>query len=353
MPAPRVKTNNKGLQQYLDALADHIDSLSGNAEGVDMLPGGDFTFTDNGGGDMTLDWLPSSKEVFFLWRLTPVADKMYVYLPGHVHIKYARDDVYEAYPARIEEFESWRSIFGYEDGEQVTPPAHSLPLSANENYTHWLVVDPHAQDEEAKLYNILSSEDIALVAEVDYKRDIHIFKLAQYDTDEDGYPEFNYYSWKLRSEPTICCEADSSSGASKDTAIVPVDFYSTGYAALYCLESPAVEFVDTTQRTLKKGRRVQEFKIDTRFVKVNEPDLFRVVGSGDKGWAGFEIVDNGWVRVTTSWLPWLRPKNVTYTITGVRKGYPNTRYGPRTREQFIANNLRLENAYKTTGERPD
>lgn len=359
MAAPRASTNNQGLQEHFDALSDYIDSKLPDSTqgGLKLEVGRDFTTFDSGDDGMTIDVIEPPETYFFMWRLIPIKDKMYVWTRGHVHAKFVDENIYRIFEPKIGSDDEWQSIWRVPG----TPlPYHTLPLSTDSTYVHWMVIDPNDQGKECRLYILEEGVPIEEEAEVEGKADIHIFKLNEFDTNSSGYPAFTPESFKMRSDIIICCETSPSSvsesdesgpgesgpesnGESKDTAIVPVSFYDTGFAALYVVESPNVEFQDVSSRWIK-GKRRANFPIDQRYLEVVEESTIRVVVSGDSGWAA-GYVSGGRLYVTTSCIPWERPQHVTFFITGIRKGFAGTRFGKRDQGQFERNEKRLKEAY--------
>lgn len=138
----------------------------------------------------------------------------------------------------------------------------------------------------------------------------------------------------------------SGGGDSKSTAIVPVpDWFHQGgerFAALYIKESPEVKFDDDF--TVPVTERQTRVRLDPRFVVVCEPGTLRVVVSGDSGWAAGRI-DGPDVLITCSSEPTERPSHVTVYVVGTRRGFKGTRFAPRTKEQFTANEAYINSHY--------
>jgi len=475
MAFPRVKVNHVGLQNYFDRIADYVDGITGdgdflggaNAIGLEQLyVGEDLELDDTGDGGKVINWQPEDDKFFCTFRLIPAGNEMIVWPPGHVHIKFRDKNTYNYFEPKVNTKGEWLSIFN--NDEEKGPGRYSMPLEAGTKYFHYLVVDPCENGNEARLYLLKDGVDIETEANVKGKEDIHIFVLAEMDTNEDGFPDFAYNGFKLCSEPTICCEyvcseessmvssapstpgsvttsestvsvsADQvclryfdgrqetltrtseqryagdvfellfsgaiwtifemgnargslidnnpvgtyddgsivldgacpslssiessiassvpsapsspassvqSSARSKDTAIVEVDFNTTGYAALYVKEHPEVKFDDDYQ--FEVHGRVSRRRIDMRYLKVVEEDTVRVWASGDTGWAA-AYIEKGQVVITVSKFPWCRPKKVNILLTATRKDFRNIRFGERTKEQFDANNRFLASRYEGT-----
>lgn len=150
------------------------------------------------------------------------------------------------------------------------------------------------------------------------------------------------------SDPGSPGPGSSTSGSDKSTAIVPVDWTDTGYAALFILEAPEVRFDDVMTILITKRKSV--FRVDPKYVSVCERGSIRVCGwSADKLLTGcsVRIVDDRMhVEVST---PWYRLKTLpcllTLRLTGIRKGFKGKRFPARTREQFEANERFINSAY--------
>lgn len=137
-----------------------------------------------------------------------------------------------------------------------------------------------------------------------------------------------------------------SSGSDKSTAIVPVSFHDSGYAALFTMESNQVLFEFVIRDVPIFGRETQ-IPIDKRFVEVCEPDSLTICGSpcGDLPYTVGAEVKGGKVIVRAQPRKSHRPRKVTMKLTGVRKGFASLDMPSRTREQFIANEKFINSAY--------
>jgi hypothetical protein len=167
---------------------------------------------------------------------------------------------------------------------------------------------------------------------------------ASSESSSESSPESSS-SPESPSSPESSVES-SQEQSSKSTAIVPVSFYETGYAAVYTMEAPDIRFEDVFQDLRVRGRRT-EFTIDPRFLEVCEPGTLRVVGvAGDLPHVvGAVITDCGKLALTASMVPILRPRVVNVKISGIRKGFLGIRFGKRTRRQFVENEATLNASY--------
>ena len=125
---------------------------------------------------------------------------------------------------------------------------------------------------------------------------------------------------------------------------MPAEWSPTGYAALYIAEMPEVRFDEVGRVRVMDS--LSKVVIDRRFVSVCEPGTIELVGLvGDEavplgGW-----VKDGILYVRASRLPWRRPREVRYRLSGIRKGFLGARFEPRTREQFEQNEKFINSAY--------
>jgi hypothetical protein len=147
-------------------------------------------------------------------------------------------------------------------------------------------------------------------------------------------------------ESSVESSSEDSSGDlgsdSKDTAIVKCSKHPEGNAAFYCREHTGVIFDDDFK--VKVSGRKTRAKIDPYYLECLEERSAKVLVSGDTGWAAGYVKD-GYVIITTSFLPWCRPKVVMVMVTGPRLGFKDTRMEPRTDKQRMENNERLRNNY--------
>ena len=56
---------------------------------------------------------------------------------------------------------------------------------------------------------------------------------------------------------------------------------------------------------------------------------------------GSSIDDKAILSIKTARLPWLRPNRIVVKISGLRRGFKDTRFGEKTKAQFDANERRL------------
>lgn len=139
----------------------------------------------------------------------------------------------------------------------------------------------------------------------------------------------------------------STSGSDKSTAIVPVSWSPTGYAALFCKEAPEVRFDDVISAPVTG--HINTVAIDPRFLSVCEKGTVRVVSAiGDCGTVLWARKEGGLVRFAVSRFPWLRPESVVIVVDGVRRGFRSVRFPTRTAEQFHANEAFLNSAYPSS-----
>lgn len=141
------------------------------------------------------------------------------------------------------------------------------------------------------------------------------------------------------SESSGSSQGGSSQGSSKDNAIVPAAWSKTGFVALYTIEAPDVRFEEVMEFPLT-GYLTRQ-KIDRRYVSVCEEGTLRACGiTIDWPVAVGVAVEGEWiiVRVRES----NAPMRVVVKLTGIRRGFLGTRFGLKTREQFEANERRLQ-----------
>lgn len=135
------------------------------------------------------------------------------------------------------------------------------------------------------------------------------------------------------------------SGSDKSTAIVPVSFSKTGYAALFTMEAPDVRFEDVVEDLPVRGSH-SRFTIDPRFIEVCAPGSIRVVGvSSDKPYAVGAYVEGNKLVIAALKDKRRRPHLVQVKLSAIRKGHEGKRFPSRTRIQFVANEKTLNAAY--------
>lgn len=215
------------------------------------------------------------------------------------------------------------------------------------------------------------------------------FKVHEFDTDTDGNPILSVTTQRMRSEPMVLkhfdCPSSSSSsessdssdssdpsddppsdpgdssassdssdssgdssgdsdGSDKSTAIVPVTWPGTGYAALFCVEMPEVRFEDI--QLVRITGRFTSVPVCTRFQQVCHPDTIQACGMvPDRAAVVGGRVRYGHIIIESSWLPWRRPSHVVVRLSGLRKGHAGKRFPARTRKQFEENEAFLNSAY--------
>jgi hypothetical protein len=142
-----------------------------------------------------------------------------------------------------------------------------------------------------------------------------------------------------------CCDPEpSSSSSSKSTAIVPVSFHDSGYAALFIAEEPEVRFNDVQVATIKQGDML--IPIDPRYVEVCAPGTLEVCGyTSDMPAVMGAIVEGGAIRVRFDTQRKRRKLRVVFKLTGIRKGFTGQRFPSRTRNQFEHNERFINSAY--------
>jgi hypothetical protein len=156
---------------------------------------------------------------------------------------------------------------------------------------------------------------------------------------------------------------DSDSGtstggsSSKSTCIVHVPrwFHTSGYAALFIMESPEVRFEDFTK--VEITGRITRVPVDPKYVVVCEPGTLNVRSVQGKrpasygAWIGYD----GYLYIDSGRLWRLKRGEVNVSITGIRRGFAhssnpsdpfyNTRFPARTIEQFYDNEKFINQAY--------
>jgi len=134
-------------------------------------------------------------------------------------------------------------------------------------------------------------------------------------------------------------------GSDKSTAIVPVSFYSTGFTALFTVESPDVRFEDVFADLKIRGRTTR-YLIDERFIEVIHADTLRVVGiCGDKPYAVGAVIEGRHLVVHALSDKRRRPDIIQVKFSAIRKGFKGMRFPTRTKAQFEANEKFLNSAY--------
>jgi hypothetical protein len=144
-----------------------------------------------------------------------------------------------------------------------------------------------------------------------------------------------------------------SGGSSKNSAIVPVAWSSTNYAALFVTESPEVCFHDVI--VVDGMSQVDGIvQIDPRFVSVCEPGSIEVIGhSSNLPVVMGAIVEQRrmgayGVRLRFATKSKRRKLRLVFEVSGIRKGFKGLRFPERTREQFQANERLLQALSKGT-----
>ena len=145
--------------------------------------------------------------------------------------------------------------------------------------------------------------------------------------------------------------------SSKSTCIIPVPrwFHTSGYAALFIMESPEVRFEDFTQ--VEITGRITRLPVDPKYVVVCEPGTLNVRSVQGKrpasygAWIGYD----GYLYIDSGRLWRLKRGEVNVSITGIRRGFAhssnpsdpfyNTRFPARTIEQFYDNEKFINQAY--------
>jgi hypothetical protein len=134
-----------------------------------------------------------------------------------------------------------------------------------------------------------------------------------------------------------------SSGKSKDSAIVPVNWNSTGYAALYCVESPDVRFEDVAVFERPRGKSKWTSRWCGKFKSVVCENTMEVISySTDSPCSlGVSIDSDGVVTFKTSIFSWLRPNRIVVKVSAIRRGFEGVRLESKTINDFAANEKRL------------
>jgi len=139
------------------------------------------------------------------------------------------------------------------------------------------------------------------------------------------------------SERSPSQSGSDSGGSEKSSAIVPASWSPGGYTALYVVESPEVLFVDVVG--LKTTQNRMTWFMDERFIEVCEPDSIQIDGfsTSEPVMVGFKI-DEGRVRLRIRGKEYPDEEIViVFRLTGIRKGFKDTRFPDMTREDFLAN----------------
>ena len=117
------------------------------------------------------------------------------------------------------------------------------------------------------------------------------------------------------------------------TAVVPsVD---GNYVDLYCAEAPDVRFEDVVS-IKTNGKLKIEHEIDREFVFVCEPDSIKAVGhtTTQPALCGVKVKENKLIITFSGSIP----EEVTIKLSGIRKGFKDVRFTPKTKEQADHNN---------------
>lgn len=136
----------------------------------------------------------------------------------------------------------------------------------------------------------------------------------------------------------------ASSGSEKSSAIVPVSFSKTGYAALFIHEMPEVRFDDILVAHVKQ--RESRVNIDPRFIEVCDEGTIEVVSLVcDKPVVAGARVEGPEVVITFDKKNARNDVRVTMRLSGIRRGFVGKRFPARTRRQFLANERFINSAY--------
>jgi hypothetical protein len=136
----------------------------------------------------------------------------------------------------------------------------------------------------------------------------------------------------------------SGEGSGKSTAIVPVPWNRTGYAALFVTEAPDVRFEDLLIATLKST--TTRVPIDLRFLSVCDAGTIEVCGCVPaRPVAVGASIEGDQIRLQTARRP-QQPLRVVVHLSGIRRGFRQLRFPSRTKAQFVANEAFIKSAYK-------
>lgn len=136
------------------------------------------------------------------------------------------------------------------------------------------------------------------------------------------------------------------SGSSKDTAIVPATYHSTGYAAWFVVEAPEVRFEDVLTVQIKREKTF--VKLDHRFMEGVEKDTVQVVSACPSSPAMVgAVVKDGFLELSVRTMEEdLLPGSVVVKLTAIRRGFRGLRLPARTEAQFRANEAFIQNRTK-------
>ena len=117
---------------------------------------------------------------------------------------------------------------------------------------------------------------------------------------------------------------------------------STGYTALFTLESPDVRFEDLFVDLRLHGRRTV-YPVDPRFMSVIEQNTLRVVSvAGDLPYGVGAVIEGDKLVLNALSDARRRPNLVNVKVSAIRRGFRTMRFPERTQEQFDLNERRLD-----------
>ena len=124
---------------------------------------------------------------------------------------------------------------------------------------------------------------------------------------------------------------------------MPVSWNEGGYAALFVLESPDVRFEDIM--VVEVSQKETLIPIDFKFIDVCEKGTIEVCSciANEPVNIGAQII-NDMLNIKLS-KKVKKPIRLIIKLNGVRKGFRNTRFPNRTKQDFIANEKFLKQAY--------
>ena len=177
MPAPKVRANNKALQDAFDAFTDYLDFTE------DFLRTGTLSAQIQGSrgidvsepvpGQILIEAVPEEFDTLKPFQLVRIADRLYIH-PGHVHYKESAQATFTQVQPCIDG-----------DSVYVDPrPFFDLPLDTEEDYVIWLVIDEDAASCEAEFVLLKASVDIV----TNKPAGDHYFKVHEFTTHTDGLP---------------------------------------------------------------------------------------------------------------------------------------------------------------------
>jgi hypothetical protein len=255
MPAPRPKTNHKGLQQAFDAIADYLDTLELKLinGGVKVSGGRGTRIVEGQAGQFIVETDSEDFDNMRPWQLIRVSDRLHI-VPGHVHLKKGNPenpgvgDFYEVHDPYIGKDSTF--------GEQK--PYWNLPLQQSSAYKIYLVVNPcNAEDveEEPPPAPPAEGEDPPDLEGIDANDTIfpsskhevwlellkvgeeepvdtifgkeksgkmaHKFLTNSFKTDEEGYPDFAGHTQKLYSDLVVSWDVECSQSSSESSPSSP------------------------------------------------------------------------------------------------------------------------------------